>query len=604
MPSPLFSRPRLGLVLGLATAFLSGPVATAQGFKATPDHERQPGVPRGTVTAMPAWTSKLFAGTTREWWVYVPAQYKPDGSAALMVFQDGHDYVNEKGNWRVPVVFDNLIARGEMPVTVALFVNPGHDPARPAPKNAWGASNRSLEYNSLGDRYARFLLDEIIPEVAKQYPLSRDPDLRAIAGASSGGIAAFTVAWERPDQFRKVLSTIGSFVHLAGGNDYPGLIRKTERKPLRVYLEDTSGDNDNRFGHWPIANQQMHAALKYMGYDTRFDFAEGYGHNSQHGGSLFPDALRWLWRKEKHQPTIVTQGDLAGDMTLHRLLIEGDTWQPVVEGLTFADAPAADPDGNFMYSDMRPPAAGIFRVAADGTRTKVSDEGVSGMKFGPDGRIYACQGAKRRLIAIDPKTGAVTEVASDVQPNDLVVTARGHIYFTETPKKQITFLNPATGEKRVADVGLANPNGITLSPDQGTLAISEAGGQHVWTYRINPDGSLDAKLPYMTLRRPIDPNGEFRFHEPPPYRAASSGDGMTSDSLGRYYVTSAVGVQVFDPTGRLCGVLDRPQLSKPLTSCVLAGPNREYLYVTNGDKIYRRKVQATGNPVRLAVAAP
>jgi enterochelin esterase family protein len=596
-PFPFLCLLRLTGALTLTwTGLFAASATSASGFKPSPDHEIRSGVPRGKVTPLPAWTSKLYAGTTRGWWVYVPAQYKPDGNAALMVFQDGHDYVNEKGNWRVPIVFDNLIARGEMPVTVAVFLNPGQDPNRPAPKSDWQASNRSREYNSLGDRYARFLIEEIIPEVEKQYPVSRDPELRAIAGASSGGIAAFTVAWERPDQFRKVLSTIGSFVHLAGGHDYPALIRKTERKPLRVYLEDTSGDNDNPYGNWPIANQQMHAALKYMGYDTRFDFAEGYGHNSQHGGSVFPDALRWLWRKEKPVPQIVTQGDLGGDMTLHRLLIEGESWQPAVEGLTFADAAAVDAEGNFMYCDMRPPGTGIYRLASDGTRTKVSGESVSGMKFGPDGKLYACQGAQRRLISIDLSNGQVTVVATDVQPNDLVVTNRGHVYFTETGKKQVTFVNPATGEKRAADTGLANPNGITLSPDHGTLAVSEAGGRYVWAYRINPDGSLDAKLPYMTMRRPIDPNGEFRFHEPPPYRPAASGDGMTTDSLGRYFVTTALGVQVFDPTGRLCGVLDRPQMNKPLTSCVIAGPKRDLLYITNGDRIYRRRIQVAATP--------
>ena len=146
----------------------------------------------------------------------------------------------------------------------------------------------------------------------------------------------------------------------------------------------------------------------------------------------------------------------------------------------------------------------------------------------------------------------------------------------------------------------AAPNGITLSPDQGTLAVSESQGQHVWTFRINPDGALDAKGPYMTMRRPIDPKGEFRAGELPPYRPGAGGDGMTSDTLGRYYVTTALGVQVFDPTGRLCGVIDKPQPAKPLTSCVLAGAKRDMLYVTNGDKIYRRKVQATGNPVPSA----
>ena len=301
---------------------------------------------------------------------------------------------------------------------------------------------------------------------------------------------------------------------------------------------------------------------------------------------------------------IDTKGDLAGDMTLHRLLIEGEGWQPVATGLTFADGPCTDDAGNFYFSDMRPPAAGVFKIAPDGTKTKLSDEGVSGLKFGPDGRLYACQGAKKRLIALDPATGAVEVIATDVQPNDLAVTHRGQIYFTETAKKQITFVDAKTREKRVADTGLASPNGITLSPDHGTLAVSESAGEFVWTFRINPDGTLDAKSPYMTMRRPIDPKGEFKFNEPPPYKKGSGGDGMTSDTLGRFYVTSAVGVQVFDPTGRLCGVVTRPQPEKPLTSCGLSGPGRGYLYVTNGDKIFRRKVQATGNTVARAPAAP
>src|SRR5688500_13941322 len=582
------------LIVGalVASSSLSG----ADAFKATPDHEVQPGVPQGTVKPMPAWQSKIFPDTTRAWFIYVPAQYKPDGSAALMVFQDGQRYTNLRDNWRVPTLFDNLIARGEMPVTVAVFVNPGHDPSRGQPKSATSGSNRSLEYNSLGDRYTRFLLEEILPEVEKQYPVSRDPEMRAIAGSSSGAIAAFTVAWERPDQFRKVLSTVGSFVNLRGGHDYPALIRKTERKPIRVFLQDSTGDNDNPFGHWPTANQQMHAALKYMGYDVRFDFAPGYGHNSNHGGSIFPDALRWLWRKEKPVPVVNTKGDLAVDMTLHRLLIDGEGWQPVVEGLGFGDAACTDAAGNFYYSDVRG-GPGIFRLSVDGTEKKVAEEAARGLTVRPDGRLFGCLGEKKHIFALELSGGSIEVIAREVQPNDFVITDRGHIYFTETGKKQVTFVDVKTKSVRVVDTGLAAPNGITLSPDQGTLAVSESQGQHVWTFRINPDGALDARGAYMTMRRPIDPKGEFRSGELPPYKPASSGDGMTSDTLGRYYVTTALGVQVFDPTGRLCGVIDKPQPAKPLTSCVLAGPKRDMLYVTNGDKTFRRQVQATGNAV-------
>ncbi len=573
----------------------AGQAPAANEFKATPEHAVQAGVAHGTVTPMPSLKSAIFPDTTRNWWIYVPAQYRPDGSAALMVFQDGQKYIDPKGTWRVPIVFDNLIARGEMPVTIAVFVNPGHDPRKGQPKSPTAGSNRSFEYDSLGDRYARFLLEEILPEVAKRYPFSRDPELHAIAGSSSGAIAAFTVTWERPDHFRKVFGTVGSFTNIRGGNHYPALIRKTERKPLRVFLQDSSGDLDNAHGHWPTANQQMHAALRYLGYDVHLEFAEGYGHNPNHGGSIFPPALRWLWSKATRVPVIDTKGDLAVDMTLHRLLIEGEGWLPAVEGLTFADAACADAAGNFYFSDVR--TGGIFRLTPTGERSKLSEESASGLKFGPDGRLYGCLGAKKHIFALASTGGALETIAENVQPNDFVITERGVIYFTETQKKQITFVDVKTKTVRVAATDIAGPNGITLSPDQGTLAVSEGQGKFVWTFRINPDGTLDARAPYMTMRRPIDPKGEFRPEAPTPYLPRASGDGMTSDTLGRYYVTTALGVQVFDPTGRLCGLLDKPQADKPLTSIVLAGPQRDLLYVTNGDKIFRRKVQAVGNPI-------
>ena len=284
---------------------------------------------------------------------------------------------------------------------------------------------------------------------------------------------------------------------------------------------------------------------------------------------------------------------LAQDMPLQNLLIDGEGWQPVAENLGFADGPCTDEQGNFYYSDMKAPS--IMKVALDGKTTKLIDELASGLKFGPDGRLYACQGAKKRLIAIKLDTKEIEEIATDVQPNDLAVTHRGHLYFTETGKHQVTFVDAKTKEKRVADTGITAPNGITLSPDQGTLAVSDYKGTNVWTFRIKEDGSLDAKAPSMTMRLPIDPKGEFKFNAPPPYLAASGGDGMCSDQAGRYYVATTLGVQVFDPTGRMCGVLPKPVLDKPLTSCGLAGTDRAYLYVTNGDKIFRRKVQAKGN---------
>lgn len=262
-------------------------------YETHPDSRENPAVPKGTIKQMPPWESKMFAGTRRDWWVYVPAQYRAEAPAAVMVFQDGNSYREY-----VPTVFDNLIARGEMPVTVGIFIQPGVfvDGGRP---------NRSFEYDTLSDQYARFLLEEILPEVEKTAKLRHDPASRAIAGASSGGICAFTVAWERPDAFGKVVSWIGSFTNIAsgktlreGGHNYEAMVRKTPRKPIRIFLQDGANDLDNANGNWPLANQALARSLAYAKYDYRFEYGHGF-HNHRHGRAIFPDTLRWLWRDYK-----------------------------------------------------------------------------------------------------------------------------------------------------------------------------------------------------------------------------------------------------------------------------------------------------------------
>jgi enterochelin esterase family protein len=262
-------------------------------YKLGPDSMRHEGVPRGTVTTT-RWQSQVFPGTVRDYWVYVPSQYDGRKPACVMVFQDGGWYVNEDSDFRVPVVFDNLIHKGEMPVTIGIFVNCGFFPDLPSsdPKNT---ANRSFEYDTLSDQYARLLLEEILPEVGKKYRLTNDPECRAIGGASSGGICAFTVAWQRPDAFRKVLSHVGSFANHRGGYVYPTLLRSTSKKPLRVFLQDGSNDLDIEAGNWWLANQEMAAALKFKSYDYKFVGGTG-GHSGKHGGAILPDSLRWLWR--------------------------------------------------------------------------------------------------------------------------------------------------------------------------------------------------------------------------------------------------------------------------------------------------------------------
>jgi enterochelin esterase family protein len=266
----------------------------AETYVDQPELAESPGVPKGKLTRQKPWESQIFPKTRRDWWVYVPAQYRDDQPACVMVFQDGAGYTSF-----VPTVFDNLIAKGEMPVTVGVLINPGTGLGEA------GRGQRSVEYDTLSDRYARLLLEEILPEVEKTVKLRHDPESRAIAGISSGGICAWTVAWERPDEFRKVLSWVGSFTNIAsgktrreGGHNYEALIRKTPRKPIRIFLQDGANDLDNNNGNWPLANQQMAKALEFAKYDYRFVYGQGF-HSNRHGRAILPESLRWLWRDYK-----------------------------------------------------------------------------------------------------------------------------------------------------------------------------------------------------------------------------------------------------------------------------------------------------------------
>ncbi len=263
----------------------------------TADSDKQPGVPEGRLEKFDWNQSKIFPDTLRGVTVYIPQQYKAGDEACLMVWQDGGRHVDPNGAMRAGIVFDNLIQKKKMPVTIGVFIDPGRKPnQKPGEK----AGNRGFEYDSLGDAYSRFLLTEILPEVEKRYSVKfrQDPEAWAIAGGSSGGICAFTAAWERPDKFHKVLGWVGTFVDIRGGNAYPYLLRVTERKPIRVYLLDGVNDLDNQFGNWPLANRMMEASLNYMKYDYRMDWTECF-HGSKGMAPKLPEALEWLWRGVK-----------------------------------------------------------------------------------------------------------------------------------------------------------------------------------------------------------------------------------------------------------------------------------------------------------------
>ena len=253
-----------------------------------PDSSPQPNVPRGAIHEHDWNDSEVFPGTTRRYWVYVPAQYTPSAAASLMVFQDGHVYLDPDGAFRTGVVFDNLIHRGEMPVTIGVFVDPGEP------------DNRNAEYDAFDDAYATFLLAEILPNVQESYRITDDPERWAICGGSAGSNCALTVAWLRTDRFRRVISFLGSFAQIEGGDPYPRLIQKTPRKPLRIFLQAATRDlywNEPVF-NWFSTNLRMAAGLAERGYDFRLVLGDG-AHSpapGNHGAAILPDALRWIWR--------------------------------------------------------------------------------------------------------------------------------------------------------------------------------------------------------------------------------------------------------------------------------------------------------------------
>ena len=263
------------------------------------------------------------------------------------------------------------------------------------------------------------------------------------------------------------------------------------------------------------------------------------------------------------------------------LFVPGDDWQVAVEGLGFADGLSYDAEGNVFFADLRGAGAGVYQLSPDGTKTKLTSGGRSGTRFGPDGKLYACGG--KTLVAIDPAGGKETPVADNLGTNDLVVSRHGHVYITDTGKKQVTCVDPKTGQAKAADTGITAPNGIGLSPDGQTLYVSDYGGTNVFAFKVQADGGLTDKKPLMTMKAP----------ENKP--TVAGGDGMTVDAAGRCYVTTAIGLQVFDAGGKLLGVLPKPG-NGPLVSAGFGGEGLGHLYVACGDKIYRRKTKSRGAP--------
>lgn len=530
--------------------------------------------PKGEVIKYSFDKSKIFPGTVRDYWVYVPKQYDPAKPACVYVNQDGIQY-------DAPAVFDRLIQAKEIPVVIGVFVM--HGRVKAPSGEALDRFNRSFEYDGLGDNYARFLLEELLPEVetktasdGRAIRLSKKGDDRCIAGASSGAICAFTAAWERPDDFRRVFSAVGTYVGLRGGNVYPTLVRKFEPKPIRIFLEDGSADLNIFGGDWWMANQEMERALIFAGYEVEHAWGTG-GHNGKHATEVFPDAIRWLW---KDWPTPVKAG--RGSQQLQDVVLPGEGWTLVGEGYTFTEGPAANAKGEVFFNDI--PKSKTYKVGLDGkVGVHIEDsKNANGQAFGPDGRLYAVATGTRQVLAYDAE-GKASVVAEGFRGNDLVVRHDGGIYVTNpagngNDVSKVWYISPE-GKARVVDSGLKFTNGITLSPDQSLLYVADFRSHWVYSYQVQPDGSLTAKQQYDHLHvRDADDD--------------SGADGIRVDRDGRLYVATRMGIQICDQAGRVNIIIPTP--NGKVSNVSFGGPEFDTLFATCNDRVYKRKLKVKG----------
>jgi sugar lactone lactonase YvrE len=605
--------------IGAVVAPVQSPVSSLPpvNYALAADSQPQPGVATGTVTKYTLPPGKYFPGTPHNYQVYVPAA-APDRPLPYMVFLDGSGYAGD--NVRVPVVLDNLIAKHELPPMVAIFIDPGIMPA--LSEEAQNRYERIFEYDSLTPRFANFLIDELVREVGNRVRLSTDPNDHGIAGISTGGVGAFVAAWNRPDYFRRVVTWVGSFGNFRGADRLPGLIRRTEPRPIRVFMQTGRQDLVNYAGSWYLENPRMAAALEFAGNDVKIDLGED-GHSNRHGASVLPDTLRWLWR-DYPQPITIGEpkpgagrgifaelvprreivppappreggpgrgapaaapaaGRGAGPRgSVYALISRDKAWERVGEGYQWAANPAMDKEGNVFFAD--PPRNRIYKSDAARTVTlfKENTRGASALRFGTDGRLYASQLSSHRIVSYGP-TGDETIVAENADANDLALLKSGALYFLDTAKKTVNRIDE-TGRRRVVHTGrgIMKATALTLTPDQAMLLVSDGMDRYQWSFQIAADGSLVNGEPFQRLEMPEE--GLF-----------SGVAGLAMDSLGYLWATSAMGIQVCEQPGRCTNILNKPEFNdNPVTDIAFGGPARAWLYVTQGGKLFRRETRRTG----------
>ena len=575
-------KPILLAVFSLSIGCVSGQYALG------PDSQPQDGVPKGVISKHVLAPGKYYPGTPHNYSIYVPAQYDAAKPAPFMIFLDGSGSLGNQQ--RVPVVFDNLIAKHELPAMIGIFIDPGVLPAASA--QAMSRYERGYEYDSLSTRYSQFLIDELIPEVSKKYSLTKDPNARGISGVSTGAVGAFAAAWNRPDQFRRVLSFIGTFVAMKGADELPGLIRKTEPKPLRVFLQ--AGKNDHIVpeqpygtfyaGSWPVNNKVMQEAFESAGYDTKLELGDE-GHNMKQGAAIMPDALRWLWRDYPapivvKEPAGMKRAGWDSRGKVYSLFSADKGWEQIGSVYKSVASPVGSNDGVVYFAD--PSASRIYKSDAGGKVTvfKENTSGSGALAAASDGRLYAAQPARKRIVVYSAK-GDEKTVAQNVDAASLAVSATGVVYFLDPTKKMVGMVD-AAGKVRTAYQGsdLAQPSAMSLSPDHAMMVITDAQGRFSWSFQVAPDGALINGEPFYRL-------------EMPESGWMSEARSVTMDAIGQVYFATAIGIQGTEANGRSAMILNAPEHGV-VSGIAFAGKDWNYLYAAEGGKLFRRAVKAGG----------
>ncbi|MDE1161905.1 MAG: alpha/beta hydrolase-fold protein [Acidobacteriaceae bacterium] len=539
-----------------------------------PDSKSQPTVPHGKTFRFEWSSSTIFPGTTRTITVYVPAEYNSDKPACTFIFLDGIGF-------NAPTVFDNLIAQHAMPVTIAIGVSPAQVESSTPGENP--RFDRSMEFDTMSDRLARFLLHEILPAVEQQHTLDGkpirlidNPDARAIAGSSTGGIGSFTVAWQHPEAFHRVFTSIGTFVGMRGGESYYVQVRKTEPKPIRIFMED--GVNDEwagaEMGDWWMSNLTMSRALEFAGYDVRHMWGAGT-HNSAHAKAIFPEAVRWLWH-DWPQP-IVAQP--PGNRVLKTILKSGEGWRVISADCSVSTELHADKVGRILWGKANDPRW----LSLDTPRLPCTATEDRPNAIGPEGTIFVAE-ALGDIQRISPN-GVETTVSTGTQRlniQHLTVRSGGEIYAlvrAQDGHDQLWIL-PTNGTPRMLDADLHDASGLAFSPDGLWLFVTQKDSRFGLNYRVRDDGSLDAREPFYIFD--LSPSAD------------QSGAGQIAmDRDGRAYVATALGIQVFDRNGRVAAILPLPG-NAVATGIAFGGPQFDVLFVSAGGKLYRRKLQVSG----------